>query len=74
MSFMDSVYLHKCPFCGGEGKVSRRKVYFQGNKESVAFVYCCNCNARTGYMLNTKHEHYIRDAIDAWNRRADDDK
>ena len=55
----DETTLLPCPFCGGEA--SRRLFY--GARYGV---YCDECDARVGGLLNTEAE-----AIAAWNARAE---
>ena len=55
-----------CPFCGSEniGYMCQPAWEF-----TFAYITCCgDCGARTGY-----HEK-PRDAIDAWNMRAEGEK
>lgn len=55
--------LKPCPFCGGVAKIRffERK-YYRVSCEDVE----CECVAESGYHLSEK------EAIDAWNRRAED--
>ena len=59
--------LKHCPFCGGKPLVA----YDKGNKyrgiRPIAFVLCARCNARTSSFVE------LSDAINAWNRRANDE-
>lgn len=56
-----SAELKPCPFCGGEAE--------QGYKPNHSYiVYCPNCGIGTGYK-NTEEQ-----AIEAWNRRVNDDE
>ena len=53
--------LKPCPFCGGEAKIS--------DMGYPHWVFCEKCGARIhGYTTDE------RDSIEAWNRRADDDR
>lgn len=58
--------LKPCPFCGGKPFISARLPYF-GETLTVAVV-CENCNAAS------KHKIKEEEAIEAWNRRAEDGK
>ena len=57
--------LKPCPFCGGRAFIDR----FMQPKEEYR-IMCTNCSARFGRYagLNKK------EAIEAWNRRAEDGK
>lgn len=72
--------LKKCPFCGGEAKVS---VTEEARRWRVWYVKCRKCHARTdGYYepddLDDEINPYgkitetVEDAVRLWNRRADD--
>ena len=58
--------LKPCPFCGGEAETKRHK-FFVGS--DTYGVVCTKCEARTSQFFDTQAE-----AIEAWNRRADDEK
>ena len=72
--------LEPCPFCGGECKIKAAK------KEYIGFTIWCeceNCHARaSGYCPDMKKEDTAivnidscrNKAIEAWNRRANDEK
>lgn len=64
------IKLLPCPFCGGEAKVSSNNMMIKGNSEMCAWVYCKKCGARTHYERRSKREHYVRDAVNAWNARC----
>ena len=51
--------LKPCPFCGGEARL--------GMDFDWHFVYCIECQAQI-------ERDYEKEAIDAWNRRAEDGK
>lgn len=53
--------LKPCPFCRGKAKLQS---YYKDH-----CVYCTKCNASTMKWFPTEIE-----AIEAWNRRADDGK
>lgn len=64
--------LKKCPFCGGKAELSC------GNKSScnsviISFVRCKDCGAvGQKFEINRKYSSDEK-AIEAWNRRADND-
>lgn len=58
--------LKPCPFCGGEADCNNNAV-MQGGKLKWA-TECLGCGVITD-CFDTKQE-----AIEAWNRRADDEK
>ena len=72
--------LKPCPFCGGEGKVKAAK------KDYMGFTIWCECEKccaqSCGYCPDIKDEDCAIEnidscrnkAIEAWNRRANDDK
>jgi Lar family restriction alleviation protein len=65
---MTMAELKPCPFCGG-GAVLRR-----GNKDKHGyFVVCHTCGAKTAFFSDkyTSHVENKTQAIEAWNRRAD---
>ena len=57
--------LKPCPFCGGEGCVQEH--VFIGLTSTFGVV-CLDCCCETRQFYYTKE-----DAIEAWNRRADDE-
>jgi Lar family restriction alleviation protein len=56
--------LKPCPFCGGEAFV-----YYSGSPSNGSFteVICRECKCQTLRLRGDK-------AIEAWNRRAEDEK
>lgn len=61
--------LKSCPFCGGEAKLQDTTY---GNNISAYVVRCKNieCNVRP----TTNWFRLRKDAIEMWNRRAEDGK
>lgn len=62
---MPNEELKPCPFCGGEAVIWTMDEFDDGD-----FYYraeCRNCQAGFGVNHETKEE-----AIESWNRRADD--
>lgn len=62
---MKETELLPCPFCGGKAFVSAKLPYF--GEELTLAVVCEECNAAS------KHKRTKEEAIDAWNRRANDE-
>ena len=60
--------LKPCPFCGGKAEI-----YNEGGFGlPKCYVQCEKCKARTYVYVNTKGNFkYMKCAIKAWNRRAD---
>ena len=57
--------LKPCPFCGGRACVRKNKGIFE-----TFNVYCMNEDCRVEPIT---HSYYRKDeAIEAWNRRAED--
>lgn len=57
--------LKPCPFCGGKAYIDR---YMQPHEEWR--VRCLECSARFGRYAGLDK----KEATEAWNRRAEDDK
>lgn len=57
--------LKPCPFCGGEAE--KKKYFFQ--HKLVYVVMCGGCGSRSPMFLEEAKER----AIEAWNRRANDE-
>ena len=58
--------LKPCPFCGGNAAL-----YVAPNKGVEAFCY--SCNARSGTKYTTENRSFsvaVQSAIEAWNRRT----
>ena len=73
---MNETRLKPCPFCGGEAVL-----YHQSSKYTDYdgdYVYCFRgCGSRTKLFecyngTGKTHEDTEKEAIEAWNRRADD--
>lgn len=66
--------LKPCPFCGGEAKIinyTNKEVSPHKNK---TYVECSKCNSGTGVFTQKGVSiEYIQEAIEAWNRRVDDE-
>ena len=60
--------LKPCPFCGGKAFLSEVLYYCEPGRCTTQFIECNECHATT-YEYNTEEE-----AIEAWNRRAEDGK
>ena len=60
--------LKPCPFCGSEDVKLLEEVEIQG--VLACFVNCRSCNACGSMFLTSKK----KEAIAAWNRRANNDK
>ena len=59
--------LKRCPFCGGEAFVYERFESVWHLNPTDFTVLCRNCKAGVRHYFPTKSE-----AVEAWNRRADD--
>ncbi len=63
--------LKPCPFCGGKAKL---KVYRNSQGEKEYFVYCTSIYPTECAVCPDTTFYISKDgAIDAWNRRADND-
>lgn len=60
---MGTLELKPCPFCGGEAVIKPAFIL------PVYIVYCKNCASPLGSFYGDEC-----DAIEAWNRMANDDK
>ena len=58
-----TIKLKPCPFCGGEAYYWTHKY---ANGTTYHFVGCLECAVRTANMTEKQ------DAVDCWNRRAED--
>jgi Lar family restriction alleviation protein len=69
--------LKPCPFCGGEAVL-----YHQSSKYTDYdgdYVHCMHCGCRTKLFecfngTGKTHEDTEREAVNAWNRRADNEQ
>lgn len=61
--------LKPCPFCGGEAIIHKRAYDNRGGLPHDFTVYCDKCHASVRHYYPTEKE-----AIEAWNRRADNDR
>ena len=73
--------LKPCPFCGGEAELKKGKIYL----DEAVQVYCKKCSVHTqkepinhllytnGEVLFVTEAMAIEMAINAWNRRANDE-
>lgn len=61
--------LKPCPFCGGKAKL-RETTY--GNNCDAYVVWCGNRDCEVS--PTTKYRRWRKEAIEAWNRRAEDGK
>lgn len=59
---MEKIELKPCPFCGESEYVTIQKMLTR----EYWYVHCGNCRCRTAQYLDRQ------EAIEAWNRRADD--
>ena len=62
---MDNVNLKPCPFCGGKAIVEI------GTKSKI--VFCIRCKARTNRFAEYNEEKNEEKAVEAWNRRVNDE-
>lgn len=79
--------LKPCPFCGGEAKIVPKIFSARGISRGWLFgVYCSNCDIalpKTDYRLEIQLDDLggimllddeRQEAIEAWNRRATDER
>lgn len=63
--------LKPCPFCGGEVDIEGASCNY-GKKTILVDILCLECGAKV--KLKTAWETIpMHEAIEAWNRRADND-
>lgn len=65
---MGTLDLKPCPFCGGEAKLVN--TMFAGDMYKTVFCLACNANTNN---FNARDEKSAMRAVDAWNRRANDE-
>lgn len=61
--------LKRCPFCGGEAKVAHDVTIVY----TWSYISCTKCKARTTYFLMSTEYSSDQRAIEAWNRRVEDE-
>jgi len=65
--------LKRCPFCGGEARVSTYVVERGITVASAAQCECKECGATTKEVKDKEGDgSFVSNAIEAWNRREDD--
>ena len=77
--------LRKCPFCGGEAKLSKVCDNYRTNPVIILHKFqvtcangCCITPSYTSYIFQDENgeivvrENGAEKAIESWNRRADD--
>ena len=76
---MKTPELKPCPFCGGEAELLYK---FRSTQDSdnhmLVRARCKDCNAQSPYKRSPKHHGWFdainkKKAIEAWNRRANDE-
>lgn len=68
--------LKRCPFCGGEAEMVSKFMMANGFRGIAYRVRCSECYAQSPYKRNPiLHGFHVSSdkAVEAWNRRADDD-
>lgn len=71
---MENRELKNCPFCGGQASVSQGCSLFD-KKQQYEFVSCELCGGRTARYFHSQYGNEARnEAINAWNRRAENGK
>ena len=61
--------LRKCPFCGEEAKLAHKGI----SLGEAAYVVCLCCFVKTNYFVSSTKYASDKKAIEAWNRRWDDE-
>lgn len=65
--------LKPCPFCGEEAKL-QTSISSSIPKRATAICYCEYCGSSTKWFKDFERDGtFIDKAIEAWNRRVDDD-
>ncbi len=65
------IELKPCPFCGGEAEMVTTVLCHM----SMAYVKCKECDAKAQTFGDRSHDgSYIFSAIEAWNRRVQDER
>lgn len=66
--------LKPCPFCGGEAEMRDARKSLVVSKFSYIFPYSVRCsNEKCGVKPYTEYSSTEQEAIDAWNRRIDNE-
>lgn len=70
--------LKPCPFCGGKARLEQsHRAFINSKSTKVAFVYCTECNARSGrvnladYGCTSHSDEACQKVVEAWNRREE---
>ena len=66
--YVKFIELKPCPFCGAKDENIKVKSDYIGFGLTQYYVVCKSC------LVNTRHFEIRKQAIEAWNRRADDGK
>ena len=64
--------LKPCPFCGGEAELKEKEYAMIGHKVQ-AYVRCKVCGTTSNYFSENIAYCANEKAIEAWNRRAEND-
>lgn len=62
--------LKSCPFCGGEARTYTYRYSDKGKEQELWLCQCKEC--RLNYPPLKVHCAHESEAIEAWNRRAED--
>jgi Lar family restriction alleviation protein len=66
--------LKPCPFCGGKAEMRDARKFLVVSKFSYIIPYSVGCsNKKCDVKPYTEYSSTEQEAIDAWNRRANDD-
>lgn len=74
---MKKVELKRCPFCNGEAVLYHQSSKYTDYDGDYAYCMKCGCRTRLFECFNgtgKTHEDTEVEAINAWNRRADNDR